>query len=106
MAPDIEHGVSLLLASGSLVVASGVFVLLRSAGIRGLLAGLLLASGGAGMVAITLARYVVGTRTGDMMSFFFILAAAAAGLLCFALRFPDRSGKDGRSVGPGPEGGE
>jgi hypothetical protein len=94
MAPEIERGAVLLLASGSLVAASGVFVLLRAAGVRDVLAGLVLASGGAGMFAVTLARYVAETRTGDVMSFFLITAAAAAGLLCVAFRRP------------GPEGGE
>ena len=92
MGIEFSPGMSLHLLSGLLLASSGLFIALRAGGTRGMLAGLLLISGGANTLILTLTRLSAGTRSGDIMAFLVIIVILCIAIV-FAAAWPPRTGE-------------
>jgi hypothetical protein len=93
---------SLYLVSGLLLASSGLFIALRAGGTRGMMAGLLLISGGANTLILTLTRLTAATRSGDIMAFLVIILVLCMAIV-FAAAWPARTGEG--STGGGSDDG-
>lgn len=76
--------IAFMLAAGALLVASGLFIILYKQGATNYLGGVILLTSGINVDGLVFSRYVAGTRTGDVISFVVIVAAASTLLLIFA----------------------
>ena len=104
MGIEFSPEISLHLLSGLLLAASGLFIALRAGGPRGMLAGLLLVSGGANTLVLTFTRLSAGTRSGDIMAFLIIILVLCMAIV-FAAAWPSRTGESSSGGGHGDRSG-
>jgi len=95
-------GLLLTLAAGALLVSAGLFVIVLRRDFRGLLAGVLMTTGGVNAGLLAAGRWAAGTHAGDVLGLLVLLGAACELVLAGAwyLGAGGAGGGDGSPAAP------